>query len=91
LTLHDIFQALKTSSITALDLRATGIHRAVTEIAGKATRWPGRLADDCDRLVYLWTAKFGRLSDLHPFLYGRGGRLEGIASIEESSKPVSWL
>ena len=89
LTLHDIFQALKTSSVTALDLRATGIHRAVIEIAGKATRWPGRLADDCDRLIYLWTAKFGPLADLPPFLYGRGGRLEGIASPEESSNAVS--
>ncbi|KAL5449882.1 hypothetical protein PMIN06_006731 [Paraphaeosphaeria minitans] len=87
LTLHDISQALKTfSSITALDLRATGIHRAVMEISGIATRWPGRLADDCDELIHLWTTKFGRLEDLHPFLYGRGGRLEGIASIEETSK-----
>ncbi|KAL5429010.1 hypothetical protein PMIN05_010897 [Paraphaeosphaeria minitans] len=90
LTLHDISQALKTfSSITALDLRATGIHRAVMEISGIATRWPGRLADDCDELIHLWTTKFGRLEDLHPFLYGRGGRLEGIASIEETSKLVS--
>ncbi|OAG01590.1 uncharacterized protein CC84DRAFT_1208697 [Paraphaeosphaeria sporulosa] len=87
LTLHDVFQALKTSSsVTALDLRATGIHRAVMEISGIATRWPGRLADDCDDLIDLWRGKFGRLEDLHPFLYGRGGRLEGIASIEETSK-----
>lgn len=90
LTLHDIFQALKNSyALTALDLRATGIHRAVMEIAGRATRWPGRLADDCDKLIDLWRANFGRLEDLHPFLYGRGGRLEGIASIEETSKAVS--
>ncbi|KAF1979995.1 hypothetical protein BU23DRAFT_594360 [Bimuria novae-zelandiae CBS 107.79] len=86
LTLHDIFQALMTSSsITSGDLRAAGIHRAVMEIAGMATRWPGRLADDCDRLIEIWTAKYGRLEDLHPFLYGRGGRLEGIASIHETS------
>lgn len=90
LTLHDIFQALKTSlSVTALDLRATGIHRAVMEISGIATRWPGRLADDCDKLIDLWTTKFGCLEELHPFLYGRGGRLEGIASIEDTSKLVS--
>ena len=90
LTLHDIFRSLiEPSSITALDLRATGIHRAVMEIAGIATRWPGRLADDCDKLVESWTAKFGRLEDLHPFLYGRGGRLEGIATVEESSNAVS--
>jgi hypothetical protein len=90
LVLHDIFQALKTSSgVTALDLRATGVHRAIMEISGIATRWPGRLADDCDELIDLWTAKFGRLEDLHPFLYGRGGRLEGIATIDETSRLVS--
>lgn len=89
LTLHDMFQALRTSTtITALDLRATGIHRAVMEVSGLATRWPGRLADSCDRIISIWTAKFGRLEDLHPFLYGRGGRLEGIATVEESSKEV---
>ncbi|KAF2683819.1 hypothetical protein K458DRAFT_478168 [Lentithecium fluviatile CBS 122367] len=87
LILHDIFQALRTSSsITALDLRATGIHKAVLDVSGLATRWPGRLCDDCDKIISIWTAKFGRLEDLHPFLYGRGGRLEGIASVEGSSK-----
>jgi hypothetical protein len=90
LILHDIFQALKTSSgVTALDLRATRVHRAVMAISGIATRWPGRLADDCDELIDQWTAKFGRLEDLRPFLYGRGGRLEGIASVHETSKLVS--
>lgn len=90
LSLHDVFQALKTSSsVTALDLRATGIHKAVMEISGMATRWPGRLADDCDQLISLWSARFGRLEELHPFLYGRGGRLEGIASIDETNRLVS--
>ncbi|KAF2259900.1 hypothetical protein CC78DRAFT_585411 [Lojkania enalia] len=87
LTLHEAFLDLRLSqTITALDLRATGIHRAVMEVAGTATRWPGRLADDCDKIIDAWSAKFGRLDELHPFMYGRGGRLEGIASFEESSK-----
>ncbi|KAF2120222.1 hypothetical protein BDV96DRAFT_566893 [Lophiotrema nucula] len=72
--------------ISALDLRATGIHRAIMEVAGTATRWPGRLADECDKVINIWTTKFGRLDELHPFMYGRGGRLEGIASAEETSK-----
>lgn len=89
LTLHEAFYALRTSnSITALDLRATGIHRAVLEVAGTATRWPRRLVDDCDKIIAVWTSKFGRLQDLHPFMYGRGGRLEGIASIDEFSRGV---
>ncbi|KAF2874216.1 hypothetical protein BDV95DRAFT_327003 [Massariosphaeria phaeospora] len=85
--LHDIFQALCSSrTITLLDLRATGIHRAVLEVAGLATRWPGRLADDCDKIIATWTARFGRLDQLHPFLYGRGGRLETIAQADDLSK-----
>ncbi|KAF1914729.1 hypothetical protein BDU57DRAFT_479091 [Ampelomyces quisqualis] len=87
LALHETFIALRhATDITALDLRATGIHRAVQDIAGVATRWPGRLCDDCDKIISIWTTKFGPLSELRPFLYGRGGRLEGIASIHEYSR-----
>ncbi|KAJ4987100.1 hypothetical protein SVAN01_07388 [Stagonosporopsis vannaccii] len=80
-TLHDLFVALRHSTtITALDLRATGIHKAVMAIAGVATRWPRRLCDDSDKIIALWTTKFGPLEELYPFLYGRRGRLESIAS-----------
>jgi putative methyltransferase len=90
LTLHETFVALQhATSITALDLRATGIHRAVHDVAGVATRWPSRLCDDCDIIIASWTAKFGPFCQLHPFLYGRGGRLEGIASAAEHSREVS--
>jgi hypothetical protein len=90
LMLHDIFHALCTSlSVTALDLRATGIHKAIVEVSGMATRWPGRLCDDCDKIIVAWTSKFGPLEDLRPFLYGRGGRLEGIARIEDWTKQVN--
>lgn len=89
LTLHETFVALRhATNITALDLRATGVHKAVQDISGVATRWPGRLCDDCDKIVALWTAKFGPFSELHPFLYGRGGRLEGIASAAEYTREV---
>lgn len=89
LMLHEIFQALRISStISVLDLRATGIHKAILEVAGTATRWPGRLADDCDRIIAVWTSKFGRLEALRPFMYGRGGRLEGVAKVTEFSEEV---
>jgi hypothetical protein len=89
LTLHETFVALRLATgITVSDLRATGIHRALQDVAGVATRWPGRLCDDCDKIIALWTAKFGPLHELHPFLYGRGGRLEGIASVAEHSREV---
>lgn len=87
LALHDKFIALQHArDITFLDLRATGIHRAVQDIAGVATRWPGRLCDDCDKIIRIWTAKFGSFSEIHPFLYGRGGRLEGIATVTQYSR-----
>jgi hypothetical protein len=91
LTLHEAFRSLRVlQAVTALDLRATGIHRAVMEVAGTATRWPGRLADDCDRIIQVWRIKFGPLENLRPFMYGRGGRLEGIASATEFSKAVCF-
>ncbi|KAH6872240.1 hypothetical protein BKA58DRAFT_314118 [Alternaria rosae] len=87
LTLHETFVSLRQAqNITISVLRATGIHKAVQDIAGVATRWPSRLCDDCDKIVDSWTAKFGPFSEIHPFLYGRGGRLEGIASIHEYSR-----
>lgn len=89
-TLHEIFQGLQhAKGISTSDLRATGIHRAIQDIAGVATRWPGRLCDDCDKIIDIWSAKFGPLNGIHPFLYGRGGRLEGIASVHEQSRDVA--
>lgn len=86
-TLHEHFVALRQSTtITARDLRATGIHRAVKDIAGIATRWPGRLCDECDKIIAIWTEKFGPFEELPPFLYGRGGRLEGIGSVNEYTR-----
>lgn len=92
LFLHEIFVNLRQAdTITALDLRATGIHKAVQDIAGVATRWPSRLCDDCDKIVSIWQAKFGSFRDLHPLLYGRGGRLEGIANVTEHSREVDTV
>lgn len=90
LKLHETFIALRQAeNITLQDLRATGIHKAVLDIAGVATRWPSRLCDDCDNIIVVWRARFGPFNDLRPFLYGRGGRLEGIASVAEHSQEVS--
>ncbi|KAK7177751.1 hypothetical protein PSPO01_16198, partial [Paraphaeosphaeria sporulosa] len=75
-------------SIGAADDVATTNHRAVIEISRIATRWHEGLADDCHNPIDLQTSKLVRLEDLHHFPYGRGGRVEGIASIEETSKFV---
>lgn len=89
LTLHDIFTLLQHTQISANTLRASRIHTAVLAVSGKATRWPGRLADECDRLILIWQHTFGPLQVLRPFLYGRGGRLEGIVTATDDTKSVS--
>ncbi|KAF2816147.1 uncharacterized protein BDZ99DRAFT_542388 [Mytilinidion resinicola] len=86
LILHDIFIALQHTELSANTLRATRIHKAILEISGKATRWPGRLADECDKILALWRRRFGPLEGLRPFLYSKGGRLDGIASVTETSR-----
>ena len=89
--LHEAFTALQNvQTLTAMDLRATGIHKAVQDIAGIATPWPVRLCDDCDTIIAIWTARFGPLRNLRPFLFGRGGRLEGITGISDYSRDVSY-
>lgn len=92
LALHDIFVAFRLSStITAMDLRSSGIHNAVKMISDGLTRWPTRLRNECDKIVSTWTAKFGDFGELHPFLHGRGGRLEGIGNSTEFSRQVMNL
>jgi hypothetical protein len=89
LALHDIFVDLRESTtITASDLRASGIHKAVKMISDGAFRWPTRLCIECDKIISAWTTKFGEFSELHPFLHGRGGRLEGISNTTEFSRQV---
>ena len=89
LMLNEIFVALHASqTVTANTLRYTGIHRAIMLIRGKATRWPGRLVDQCDMIVDTWTENFGPLDNLRPFLFGRGGRLEGIARPGDRTRKV---
>lgn len=91
LTLHKLFVALQHSpDISATTLRATRIHRAVMEVAGKATRWPGRLADECDKVLWIWREHFGSLEALRPFLYCRGGRLEMVAGVGDVTRAVSF-
>lgn len=91
LRLNELFTRLQDASVTAPMLRSSRIHRAVIEIAGKATRWPGRLADECDKLVEMWTAKFGILGAIRPDLFGQNGRLEGWGCGWEMSNRVIRL
>ncbi|KAK7535064.1 uncharacterized protein J3D65DRAFT_604485 [Phyllosticta citribraziliensis] len=81
LTLHELFQALlDVEQLSMSVLRYSRIHMAVTDVCGKATRWPKKLAEGCDHVVDVWTERFGRLTDVRPRLCKSEGRLNGICS-----------
>ncbi|KAI9660539.1 MAG: hypothetical protein M1821_009890 [Bathelium mastoideum] len=63
------------AGISLASLQYSRIHRALLEVATKATRWPGRLIDLCDDVLIVWEKRFGRLKDVPLLLYGEGGRL----------------
>lgn len=50
LKLQELFQNLQIYPLDKSVMSATRIHNAVLEVAGKATRWPHRLADECDKV-----------------------------------------
>ncbi|KAJ9638348.1 hypothetical protein H2201_002732 [Coniosporium apollinis] len=77
LSLHELFISLGSYPITVATLKYSRIHHAVMEVCGKATRWPRRLVDECDKIVYVWTQAFGPLKSLGPYLFEPGGRLWG--------------
>lgn len=89
LTLHELFLKLQHADINLATLKYSRIHYAVLDVAGKATRWPAKLIDACDNLIDYWTAKFGPLANIRPYLYGPGGRLMGVASVADVTRSVS--
>lgn len=94
LTLDEFLRKLLTTSLNVDDLRYSRMHLAVSEIAGRATRWPTKLIARCDVLVDAWEAQFGPLKSLGTPLYEPGGRLHGISKPGDLSREkllVSWL
>lgn len=51
LLLHDLFQDLQKYPLDRDVVATSRIHRAVAEVSGKATRWPFKLVDECDKVV----------------------------------------
>jgi len=63
-------------------------------IASRATRWPGTLIEEADKLLKSWTIRYGAIEDVGITLYEEGGRLHGISSAEDLSQEVlaiKWL
>lgn len=86
LVLHELFTKLQRCESTRWTLRFSRIHYAVSEVAGKATRWPSRLADECDKLVRRWENQYGPLRELRPVLYHLGGRLYGVSTPQDLTR-----
>ncbi|KAL1642974.1 hypothetical protein SLS58_005216 [Diplodia intermedia] len=86
LTLHELFLGLQNVDLSISVLRYSRIHVAVLEVSGKATRWPKRLAEECDKVIELWTKKYGKLSDIRPRLFNPDGRLYGVCTGRELTR-----
>lgn len=90
----ELFRRLLAASITVDDLRYSRIHLAVSEIAGRGTRWPKGLIERCEALREAWETAYGSLKSIGVLLYEPGGRLHGICSPEDLNKDrlfIKWL
>ncbi|EKG12287.1 hypothetical protein MPH_10592, partial [Macrophomina phaseolina MS6] len=86
LTLHELFVGLQDADLSISTLRFSRIHLAILEVSGKATRWPKRLAKECDKTVEVWTKKYGKLSEIRPRLFKPDGRLYGVCTGRELTR-----
>lgn len=82
---------LERHSYTAEDLRLSGIHKAITTIAGTGTRWPPQIVGVCDDLIEKWEKEHGELKGLTPILWEGKGRLEGIVPLDFTKEKVSCI
>jgi hypothetical protein len=89
LNLHSLLLDLQIEAIPIHVLRYSRIYLAVREIHGKATRWPGRLVDEADKVVERWEENVGPLRTIRTPLYEKGGRLHGICYPTDLDREVS--
>lgn len=94
LDLDEFLRKLLGSNMTIDDLRYSRIHLAVTEIAGRASRWPARLVTRCDALKEAWELAYDPLRQIGTLLYEQGGRLHGVCKVEDLSREeliAKWI
>lgn len=60
LRLNELLQSLQVFYISKGDIIFSRIHLAIREIAGKASRWPYRLVEECDRVSKILLSSFFR-------------------------------
>jgi hypothetical protein len=91
LAIHTLLLVLQTHHVSQYVLRFSRIHLAVTEICGRATRWPKKLVDESDRVMAHLEMKFGSLKHIKAPLFDLDGRLSGVCERSDITKAVSKL
>lgn len=86
--LSDFLSGLQKISLTLDDLYYSRIHKAVGDMAARATRWPTALVHLCDTLIERWEKQFGPLKNIGTPLYGPGGRLCGVCKPGDKDREV---
>ncbi|QDS77482.1 hypothetical protein FKW77_000048 [Venturia effusa] len=69
LTLHNVFMDLQHHQISFATMQFSRIHLAVSEVCGKATRWPKKLADEADCVITCLESYYGPLKNVRTPLY----------------------
>lgn len=88
LTIHSVLLALHNFRVPLKTLRLSRVHIAVTEMCGKATRWPRKLVDEADNVVESWEKQFGKVKKIRVPLFEDGGRLWGICDPSDTTQEV---
>ncbi|KAL1296769.1 hypothetical protein AAFC00_000233 [Neodothiora populina] len=94
LTLVTFFDELCRASIPTETLVYSRVPRALLEITGRATRWPGKLIDKVEHVIKHLEESHGSLEEMRPLLYEGEGRLNGISSPEDVEREkllIKWL
>jgi hypothetical protein len=89
LTVHTVLLALQNHDVSLHVLRFSRIHLAVSTICRRATRWPGKLIDEADRVISHFEVLFGPLQRLKVPIFGTDGRLFGICDRTDITRDVS--
>jgi hypothetical protein len=88
IVLFKFFAQLRASYLPLETIRDSRIHLALIDIARRATRWPARLIEEAEDIIFRWESEWGPLSSIKVNIYGIGGRLHGISTPEDLQREL---
>ncbi|CAD0095890.1 unnamed protein product [Aureobasidium vineae] len=91
IVLFRFFEQLRTSYLNLETIRDSRVHLALIEISRRATRWPVRLIEEAEEIIFKWESEWGPLSSIKVNLYDTGGRLHGISTPEDIQREALLL